>query len=55
MVALLAHLRSVFRADIAEATFFPGVKRERALVTRVGPGQDTVVMKPLLLGTADAG
>jgi diguanylate cyclase (GGDEF)-like protein len=53
MLALLSHVRKVFRSEIAEATFFPTAERDVALRTRVGPGGEVVVMTPVELMAAE--
>ena len=40
LLSLLGHVRTMFRADVAEITLLPTRAGEQVLRTRVGPGSD---------------
>ena len=49
MLALLTHIRKMFRADLAQIILYPSPDDNRVLRTRIGPGNNTEVMQPIEL------
>jgi diguanylate cyclase (GGDEF)-like protein len=47
LVALLAHTREMFHAEVAEITVFPALEDEEMLRTTLGPGERVEVMAPV--------
>ncbi|MDP9296338.1 MAG: HAMP domain-containing histidine kinase [Actinomycetota bacterium] len=54
ILELLSHTRGVFRAETAEVIFLPSAEHPEATRTRLGPGDERVVMEPFNLHEADA-
>jgi signal transduction histidine kinase len=44
--ALLQHIREMFHADVAELTLWPDAAASPYLCSRVGPGEENVVLEP---------
>jgi signal transduction histidine kinase len=53
ILELLSHTRGVFRAESAEVIFLPSAEHPEATRTRLGPGDERVVMEPFALDKAD--
>jgi signal transduction histidine kinase len=53
ILELLSHTRGVFRAETAEVIFLPSAQHPEATRTRLGPGDERVVMQPFSLEEAD--